>query len=285
MLKETTFDTGSLLINYAEGPDSGPPLLLLHGLTQRWQEYLQVIPSFIHTHHVFAPDFRGHGKSGHASGSYHGEQYADDVIALMRERVQQPAIVFGHSLGGMVGLYLAAHHPEYVKALVMGDSAIFFRGFGDTVFPSMFSGVERMLKSGMEFEQLRRAIPDLVLHSPRLAGEVPMKLLPGADEAYLTAWARSLSHLDPATLTMSLNGQSAENWRPEEFLRGVRCPMLLIQADPRAGALMSDEDVRRVKEIRPDVQHVKLEGLGHSLHMFQAAPVLRAFTNFLSTLA
>jgi hypothetical protein len=33
MLSEKSFDTGELLLNYAEGPASGPPLALLHGLT------------------------------------------------------------------------------------------------------------------------------------------------------------------------------------------------------------------------------------------------------------
>jgi hypothetical protein len=38
MLTEKTFDTGSLKINFAEGPANGMPLVLLHGGTARWQE-------------------------------------------------------------------------------------------------------------------------------------------------------------------------------------------------------------------------------------------------------
>ena len=36
MLEEKNFDTGVVHLNYAEGPDSGPPLVLLHGRGDRW---------------------------------------------------------------------------------------------------------------------------------------------------------------------------------------------------------------------------------------------------------
>ena len=36
MLKEKKFDTGVVEINYAEGPNAGTPLVLLHGGGDRW---------------------------------------------------------------------------------------------------------------------------------------------------------------------------------------------------------------------------------------------------------
>jgi pimeloyl-ACP methyl ester carboxylesterase len=44
MLREQTFNTGTLAINYAEGPPSGPPLVLLHGGGDRWQEFWPILP-------------------------------------------------------------------------------------------------------------------------------------------------------------------------------------------------------------------------------------------------
>ena len=37
MLVEKRFDTGEVVLNYAEGPDNGPPAILLHGFTSNWQ--------------------------------------------------------------------------------------------------------------------------------------------------------------------------------------------------------------------------------------------------------
>jgi hypothetical protein len=50
------------------------------------------------------------------------------------------------------------------------------------------------------------------------------------------------------------------------------------------GGLMTDNDVARIKAASVDVQHVRLNGVGHSLHMFDPAPILRALMNFLVTL-
>jgi pimeloyl-ACP methyl ester carboxylesterase len=69
MLTEHCFHTGVVTLNYAEGEASGPPLVLLHGGSARWQSVLPLIPEFSHQWQVYAPDLRGHGQSGHVPGS------------------------------------------------------------------------------------------------------------------------------------------------------------------------------------------------------------------------
>lgn len=64
MLSEKTFDAGAVSVNYAEGPRSGPPLVLLHGVTSRWQAFLTMMPVLAQRWHVVAADLRGHGRSG-----------------------------------------------------------------------------------------------------------------------------------------------------------------------------------------------------------------------------
>ena len=64
MLSEKSFDTGELPLNYAEGPTSGPPLVLLHGLTGWWHAWEPCLPQLTPTWHVYAVDLRGHGQSG-----------------------------------------------------------------------------------------------------------------------------------------------------------------------------------------------------------------------------
>ena len=43
MLVERTFDSGTVSVNCAEVRDAGPPRLMLHGVTSRWQNFLRFV--------------------------------------------------------------------------------------------------------------------------------------------------------------------------------------------------------------------------------------------------
>jgi len=283
MLTQKTFKGSAVPLNYMEGPAGGPALLLLHGITQRWQAFLPLLPQLTQTHHVFAPDFRGHGLSGRVKDGYRGEDYSHDILEFIDQAIKEPVIIFGHSLGGMVSVYVAGQRPNLVRALIVGDSWFFGGNVNRTMYVEMFQKTLAALLSTRDFEQLRRILPEITLHSP-VYGEVPMKAFPKFDEPYMTAWARSLSQLDPEVLSMTLERRGIEGWRPEEFLRNIKCPTLLMQADPKMGGLMSDADVTRARELLADSQFVRMDGIGHSLHMSEAGPVLRVLGNFLSSL-
>ena len=64
MLCEESFDTGTVAINYAVGPTSGPPLLLLYGLSHCWHAFLPLVPFLVQDWQVYAPDFRGQLRPG-----------------------------------------------------------------------------------------------------------------------------------------------------------------------------------------------------------------------------
>jgi len=283
MLTEKTFRGSAANLHYVEGPKGGPALLLLHGLTQRWQAFLQLMPQLTQTHHLFAPDLRGHGRSARVKEGYRGEDYSHDILEFTDQIIQQPVVIFGHSLGGMVGVYVAGCRAQVVRGLIIGDSKLFMRDLNGSMYGEMFEKTLALLQASLDFARLKQGVTEMILHSP-VYGEVLMKSLPGCDEPYLTAWARSLSQLDPETVKMTMDGRAAENWRPEEFLPKVKCPTLLMQADPKMGGLMADDDVKQARELLPNAQQVSLEGLGHSLHMSEAAPVVRVVTNFLSSL-
>jgi len=104
----------------------GRPVVLIHG----WccdRSYLA--PQAEHFaaggHAVLAPDLRGHGASDAPVGSYAMAVFADDVAWLMAAAgLAEPAIVVGHSMGGIVAFDLAVRHPERVAGVVMIDSAV-----------------------------------------------------------------------------------------------------------------------------------------------------------------
>lgn len=72
---------------------------------------------------MYALDLRGHGKSDRAE-SYKIHDYVPDISSFIDNFIKEPVILFGHSLGGMIGILVAAHRPELIKALIIGDSVL-----------------------------------------------------------------------------------------------------------------------------------------------------------------
>ena len=70
-------------------------------------------------HHVYAVDLRGHGQSSHAQGAYTLQDYTRDVSALVVEQIGVSAVIYGHSLGALIGINMAAQKPEWVRALIL----------------------------------------------------------------------------------------------------------------------------------------------------------------------
>ena len=103
-----------MTLNFAEGPPSGPPRVLLHGGGDRWQDFLPLIPSLLPRWHVFALDLRGHAKSARVPGQYRPEQYVPDIKAFLERQITERAVLFGDSLGGWIALMVAADMQERV---------------------------------------------------------------------------------------------------------------------------------------------------------------------------
>jgi pimeloyl-ACP methyl ester carboxylesterase len=283
-IQQQILDTGKLKLNFAETPDIGPPLILLHGLGRRWQVFLPLIPSLASHWHIYAPDLRGHGKSTHVARGYRISQYADDIVRFLTGVVAEPAILFGHSLGGMVSMWIAAHHPDLVRALILGDNVICGDSFEHSMYPTLFAGLRDLIIKGGSIEDIAQGLARIQLKVPGLEELVPIGDLPGNDEAHLLWWARCLESVDPDTFAMTLEGSSFEEWEGEKLLRQIRCPTLLLQANPELGGLMSDADVERALQLLKDASYVRFPTLGHALYIQQAEPILRAVTDFLESL-
>ncbi|MGB9205547.1 MAG: alpha/beta hydrolase, partial [Terriglobales bacterium] len=219
----------------------------------------------------------------HVARGYRGPQYAEDIARLLRERVSAPAVLFGHSLGGMLGMWVAAHHPELVRALILGDNLIVAQGLRDPMYTALFSGLRDLARKGGTVEQIADGIGKIVLPVPS-GGSGTIRQLPGNDEAYLLSWARSVQQTDPEAYEMTLDKSSLEGWDGEAVLRGITCPTLLLQGTTELGGLMSDADVALATRLLPHHAHVKFRNLGHALFIQQPEPVLRAVTNFLESL-
>lgn len=66
---------------------------------------------------VFTYTFQGHGGSQMPSEDFTISNFANEVLVFLEENSLDKIIIFGYSMGGYVGLYLAKHFPEKVEKL------------------------------------------------------------------------------------------------------------------------------------------------------------------------
>ncbi|GAB3766570.1 alpha/beta fold hydrolase [Microlunatus parietis] len=108
--------------HYAEGPDNGPPLLLIHGQGSQWDDYAKVLPTLINSHHVFAIDVYGHGRSARLPAQdYTAVRIGTLIAEFMEQELGGPAMVSGHSSGALLAAWLAANRPDLVSGVLLED--------------------------------------------------------------------------------------------------------------------------------------------------------------------
>lgn len=105
---------------YWEECGSGPPVLLIMGLSFTHEMWFRILPSLAHRHRVIVFDNRGVGRSDVPRGPYRISQMATDAAAVLDAAGIGRAQVVGASMGGMIAQELALLYPERVNSLLLG---------------------------------------------------------------------------------------------------------------------------------------------------------------------
>jgi len=116
--------TGDIM-TYYESHGQGHPLVFIHGAGGSHDNWKPQVAHFSQSYHVVIYDMRGHHQSDGTDGDYSCEMFADDLHELLNVLdIEEPAIVCGLSLGGMVAQEYAIKYPDNIRGLVLADTAI-----------------------------------------------------------------------------------------------------------------------------------------------------------------
>ncbi|QDU20454.1 alpha/beta fold hydrolase [Urbifossiella limnaea] len=283
MFTESLVPVGDLRLNVATGPRNGPPLWLVHGLIRRWQDFGPILPDLAARWTVRAPDHRGHGRSDRAA-SYLVTDYLGDIAALVQDE-SEPAVIVGHSLGALVALGVAAARPDKVRAVVLLDppGTTFVSHIAETPYAAVWAGIRALAGRGSSVAELARRLGAL---------RVPDATRPGQtttygstrDAATVRFVARCVADIDPATLNPAVEGGWLEGFDLAPQLGRVRCPVLLLVGDPKAGGMLPPADADPLAAALTDCTRVDLQGVGHLPHTQDPAATLKLLHAFLDSL-
>ena len=111
-------------IRYWEWGDPANPrvLICVHGLTRNGRDFDALAASLAGRYRVLCPDVAGRGESDWiAAGDYSFPQYCADMTALIARAGAAEVDWVGTSMGGIIGMILAAQARTPIRRLVLND--------------------------------------------------------------------------------------------------------------------------------------------------------------------
>ena len=256
---------GGFLSWRAIGPETGEPVVLLHKLGGWVADWRAVVPYLGERYRVIAFDLPGHGESAMLGPPPYIQTVGESaamILAALSELGIDKFTVAGNSLGGVIGIQLAARWPERIRALVLASV-------------SLYAGQTREELVAAEKNRDPEVWTDDWRPLPRTMEQV----------------AR-FGSVDPAVeIEQNASRARADYWvRPSErgvalvdteaALRRTSVPLLMIYAD--RGYYTRYVDLGR--EVRPDAEIVQLSESGSFVHQEKPAETAAAMLAFLDRL-
>ncbi|MEM9535157.1 MAG: alpha/beta fold hydrolase [Cyanobacteria bacterium P01_E01_bin.45] len=246
------------------------PAILVHGFGASLGHWRSNIPLLSCDRSVYAIDLLGCGGSSKPTDiHYTVDLWVEQLYEFWRDRIRQPAILSGHSLGGLIALTAAARYPEMVKGLNLISCADgphpeefpppigwAIQGLTEAVmclvgFPGIYPLFFRRLR---QEKPLRKAIRNTYKIDERVDDEL-VKIF--QQPAFEEGAQEVLLELLRAILTRRFES-------PRLLLPKIQVPILILwgKDDPAVPSFFADKFV----QWNPACQLVKLPGIGHCAH-------------------
>jgi pimeloyl-ACP methyl ester carboxylesterase len=239
--------------------DRAQTVICVHGLTRNSRDFDALAKALEQDRRVVCPDVVGRGKSDWLADKqqYTFATYCGDMVALMARLGNEVFDWVGTSMGGFIGMFLAAQPNSPIRKLVLNDAGAFVPKSAPQRMLE-YVGLEKSFASLADAEQYFRKVyrmfgpltdaqwADLTKHSVRRRLE---------DRAFTLTY-------DPDIVAPMRNPQDLNLWSVWEE---IKCPVLLLRGTE--SDVFSKDTVERMLK-RPKTDLVEFEGVGH-------APALR----------
>ena len=120
-LEETFISTNGIRLHTVmAGPQSGHPVVLLHGFPETWRCWIRQLPALVEAGcRVIVPDQRGYNLSDKPKGikNYRISLLVDDIVGLVDALGYEKVNLVGHDWGANIAWILASKYPERLHRL------------------------------------------------------------------------------------------------------------------------------------------------------------------------
>ena len=254
-------------LNYVESGQGARSVVFAHGLLLDHHMFEAQRLVLQDRYRVIAYDHRGQGDSAPAAGGYDMDSLTEDAVDLIRATGSAPCHFIGLSMGGFVGMRLAARYPELVRSLTLLNT----------------SAMPESLTQRLRFRAMQ-AVVALFGPGPLMSQVLPVMF--GASfradpqrRDRLERWVHHVRSL-PRRIVGPVGGVIGRAAIIDE-LKYIRCPTLVLTGDEDHTTPPAQAE-RIVSQIA-GARLVRLANCGHSSAIEAPEAVNRAIAEFLAS--
>ncbi|HSU17615.1 alpha/beta fold hydrolase [Longimicrobium sp.] len=258
---------------YDEHGSGAETIVFAHGLLWDGRMFDAQVAALKHRYRCITFDFRGQGRSAVAAGGYDMDTLADDAAELIEKLGAKPCHFVGLSMGGFVGMRLAARRPELIRSLVLMETSAEPEPPESASRYRMLGAIVRVLgKMGM-----RMVMPRVmrIMFGGRFLDD-PTR------EAERQLWRERGMANHRVGITRALRGVIDRKPVLAELDR-IACPTLVMVGDEDVATV--PEKAERIRGAIRGARLVIIPGAGHTSSVEEPLFVNRVLTEFLARMA
>lgn len=234
---------------YYEEAGTGPETIVFsHGLLWSGRMFAAQVEALKSHYRVITYDHRGQGRSPVTEEGYDMDTLTEDAVGLITALNAGPCHFVGLSMGGFVGMRLAARYPKLVKSLVLMET-------------SAQPEPEENVPNYTMLNTLVKLLGVWAVKKPVMKIMFGQKFLQDKSRADLRKkWGKELTS-NRKTITRAVKGVISRKGVQEELKR-IHCPVLVMVGDQDVATVPAK--ARFIQQHIEGAELVIIPGAGHS---------------------
>lgn len=307
LLSNTFAAAENRVLHYYEVKNNRPPLLLLHAQGTDAMSYKKCLGALSKYFHIYLVDCYGHGKSSRCADGYTLSCIGEDVVRFIERVIGEKTVICGHSSGGLIACYSAAHSDLCCGLLLedpplfscVGDRRLNTYNYVDlsTVCHNYLAEEEKtdfplyyfMHQYAWNFfpqesrEKIRTQMVGLARQNREKHPERDLRV-PFWPKAFLEGF-KGMQNYDPYFGEAFYSNAFHTGVDYEQLLRDIRCKTLFMKANTTVGAdglvqgALTEEDLENVCRLIPEIRVERFD-CGHSIHSEKRKAFITCVTDF-----
>lgn len=244
------------------GDADKPPVICVHGLTRNSHDFDWLAKALSEQgYYVIVPDMPGRGESDYIAPEFYTYPVYVDLCLQLLKAFECPKVRWiGTSMGGLIGMVIAAHYPSHIQRMVLNDVGPFIPGAGLQRIADYLQDMPYRFETRKAGEEAVRAIMQMngLQDEAELAHMTRHYLKEQAGGGVRFNYDQRIAQGFASLQDDEGKFQDIDMW---EVWESVSCPTLLLRGGE--SAVLDEPTAARMAQ-QPQVTLVTYPGIGHA---------------------